>query len=511
MNYRCLTSEYSPALLIAIIRLNNQILQQTSIIKHPKIRMKNKKSVLFIYLEPTDSDYNICDRPEYRLVRRPQLGFQYLSAVLDEKGIKNDIIDQTIISFNIEDIVQKIKQEEILFIGFYTVDVLEGKVCQFTRQIKQKVNCPIVIGGPGTLKSNSYLEAGADLLCIGEGERTILEIVDFLNGIREIDDVKGICYLKNNQIIYNQPQELIKNLDEIPFPNRDKIDIKHYRDFFLYNMRLPYTTMTASRGCTYHCSFCTSHQIWNGKVRTRSVENVIKEIDILVKKYGVKYISFQDDVFGLNKKWLKKFTDILINRKYDLNLMCILHPFSFRKNREEMLTKLWNAGFNTISIGLQSADFKILEGIKRRPQEPASAMSLVKIAKNKGFLTSMSFIFGLPGETEDTIKKSIDYILQCKPHHAEFYSLTVLQGSLLEKEYHNKAITSIEKNVIRDWARYATKKFYRNPLVIWQNLYYIICNRPGWLLKLVKFSPILFTLIGYKKARPRVKRTMPLT
>ena len=441
-------------------------------------------SVLLIYLTQEGSSYGVSGKVEYRLVNRPKLGLLYLSAVLNQQGIENNILDQTTQPFLLEDLISILKRYRILFLGFYTADALESKVCNYIREIKKNTEVPIIVGGPGSLNPAPYINAETNIVCIGEGEKTILEIVDFLHEKRKINEVNGIAYSKNGGVVRSSPQDLIKDLDALPFPNRDKISIHHFRDFNIYNMKLPYTTMITSRGCLYRCSFCTSHNIWMGKIRSRSPLNVIEEIDELVRKYGVKFISFQDDIFGFNDDWLREFSGLLVGRKYNLNWMCILHPLSFRKKRNEMLDLLRAAGCNTISLGVQSADKNLLEGIRRRESELNSAIDLVKASKKRGMLTAISFILGLPGETKETINKTIDFAVKCKPHHAEFYSFAVLKGSEIDTKYKNKTITSLRKKEVSDFARYAMRKFYSNPMIIWQNIYYILRYSPIWPFKI---------------------------
>ena len=193
-------------------------------------------------------------------------------------------------------------------------------------------------------------------------------MVEFYNGKRLKEELKGVSYLKETSIYKAPPQEQIKNLDNLPFPDRSKIPINKYYDWFHFGMKKPYVNMMAARGCVFNCSFCTSWNIWERKYRMRSVDNVIAEIDFLREKYGIRYIAFHDDIWGLNNSWIIEFCKKLIARKYhNLHWMCILHPNSIRGNTKEILIYMKKAGCDAISFGLQSADPKMHHNVTSFP------------------------------------------------------------------------------------------------------------------------------------------------
>lgn len=459
--------------------------------------MNSFGKIIFVYLSPDDGSYSLRGIPEFRMSRRPQLGFQYLCATLEVEGYQTEILDQTIINFTPDWLVAYLHSKDILFVGFYCADVLIDKLTFYISHIKNTINTlPLVVGGPGTLHSKPYLEAGADLLCLGEGEVTAIEIAEYFRGIRRRDQVKGVCWLQNSTVVYALPQQQIENLDSLPFPLRDKIDMRYYHDYYIYNMQKPYVTMMASRGCAYRCSFCTSHEIWQHKVRFRSPENVVAEIDDIVARYGIRYIAFQDDIFALNEKWLRRFNELMKGRHPNLRWMCILHPLSFRSKRGEMMDLLKEAGCDCISMGLQSADANILTNVCRGPREPDLAKELIKEAKKRSMLTSMGYIFGLPGDTSETISKTISYVMECKPHHAEFYTLTVLKGSQIDRDFKNTPVTQLNYRELREWARKASARFYSHPATIWRNICYVLRHKPSWLLIAIRFLPNLLTVVG---------------
>lgn len=458
------------------------------------------KKVAFVYLTPTSKEYQITDDLGYDLQRRPQLGFQYLCAALGKMGIETNIFDQAVSGYSIGWLLEQAKEYDMM--GFYCSDPQEDKVKEYTKKIKQELNLLILVGGPSTLLNASFLDFGCDIVIHGEAERTIQQIIEHYNGEREIDEIKGISYKNESQAITALPQELIANLDELPFPDRSKVDINSYYDYYLFGMKTPYITMITSRGCLYRCAYCTSCKIWQYKYRRRTVDNVIAEIDEVIKKYQAKYIAFQDDVFGITNDWIEDFCEKLIARPYKIRWMAILHPFSIRSDTERILRLMRRAGCDTFSFGIQTAHKEILKNINRHPDEPEQLKKIIKIANKLGFVTASSYIFGLPGDTKQTIQTTIDYSLKCDSTLANYYTLSILRGSEIEISYKDKKICELSPEEITNLAAEASRKFYKRPGTILRIGYFAIKN-PRWLIRVILRLPSILAMIGFLKIKKR--------
>ncbi len=457
------------------------------------------RKIVFIYLTPISGEYQITDDMGYNVQRRPQLGFQYLCAVLERINVKTDIFDQSVSFFNLDWLLKKI--EEYDAVGFYCSDCQEEKVKFYCQKIKDKYQVPILVGGPSTLGNSTFLDFGCDFVVHGEGEMTIQQIVEYYNGERKIEDVKGVSYKKDDKIIEAPPQELIEDLDQLPFPDRSKVDINSYYDYLLFGMRTPYITMIASRGCLHRCSYCTSCKIWRYQYRRRSADNVLLEIDEMIEKYNIKFISFQDDIFGGTNNWIEEFCNKLISQPYKIRWMVIIHPFSIRKDTERILRLMKRAGCNTLSFGIQSAHPEILKNILRHPDEPEQLKKIIKIANRLGFVTAASYIFGLPGDTRETIQTTIDYSLNCGSLLANYYNLSVLRGSEIAIKYKDKKICELPEEEIIKLAVTASKKFYSRPAALFKIGYFIMKN-PRWLGRvLIKGLPSVLAKIGFMRAK----------
>jgi len=199
---------------------------------------------------------------------------------------------------------------------------------EFIKNISKKIKAlfpdiRLIVGGihPTSLLKKSIDEFEyVDIFVIGEGEITLLEI---LKNYKK-EKIKGIAFKKGKKVITNLQREFIQNLDELPFPARNMLpSLENYKLGFDWEGRTPATTIFTSRGCPFNCIYCASKVMWKRKVRFRSAENVLKEIDFLVKKYKIREILFYDDHFTLNKKRLLEICEGLIKRKYDLTWCCL--------------------------------------------------------------------------------------------------------------------------------------------------------------------------------------------
>jgi radical SAM superfamily enzyme YgiQ (UPF0313 family) len=458
------------------------------------------KRAAFVYLTQESEVYFLGDDVGYSVQRRPQLGLQYLCAVLESTGINTSIFDQTIVPFDADWIINHLKDFDM--VGFYCSDPQEEKVKSYCKKIRGKLSIPILVGGPSTLDNATFLEHGCDFVVHGEGEATIRQVVEYYDGIRKIEDVKGVSYRKDGSIFTSAPQDLIADLDTIPFPDRSKIDVNMYHDYFLFGMQKPYVTIMASRGCAYKCHFCTSYKLWGCRYRKRSVDNVLAEVDEVVKKYDAKYIAFQDDIFGLTNSWIEEFCTKLMKKPYKIRWMAILHPFSVKTDTEKMLKLMRRAGCDTLSFGLQAAHPVILQNINRNPEEPAALAKVLKVARKLKFITAVAYIFGLPGDTKETIQTTIDYSLRCGSTLANYFMLSVLRGSEIGEIYKNKKICELPASEIERLASYASKRFYSRPGTFLDVGYFIMKN-PWWIAGVGRNLPSILKRVGFGKPQKK--------
>ncbi|MDD5032691.1 MAG: radical SAM protein [Candidatus Pacebacteria bacterium] len=457
-----------------------------------------QEKCLFVYVGQPDMSFALAGKRDYDIKREPQIGFAYLVSVLRQQGVDSEILDFTITPYTKESLNSHIAEVSPLFVGFYGSAAMKDHMFEFLRATREKFpKLKIFAGGPDMFDCESYLNAGVDVFCLNEGEKTIVEMIEYCRGKINLPQIKGIAYKERGEIKYTPERELVKNLDELPMPAWDKFDLNNFYDYHVFDMRTPYTSIMASRGCPFKCSYCVSHKIWGGVYRSRSVESVLEEIDYLVKEKGVKYLMFQDDIWSwLNDDWAREFCQKLIERNYDLKWRCILHPFSFLKSRKEILPLMKKAGCSSITIGLQSASKEILKNVNRSPEQPQALADLVKELKKSGILNSVEFIFGLPGDTEETMEETIKFALKIKPTFCGFYVLTVLIGSDIWLAQKEGKFQPMPEELVQRKCKEAAKRFYTNPRVVFNTFEAILRTNPRWFLKVFGHGKYLLEIAG---------------
>jgi radical SAM superfamily enzyme YgiQ (UPF0313 family) len=331
-----------------------------------------------------------------------------------------------------------------------------------------------------------------DVVCWGEGEITLLEILSCLKKSGKFSEIQGISFENGNgEIVVTNPRSLITDLDNLPFP---EYKLRDYYDYTLTLAKRPFASVITSRGCYYKCAFCSSPAHWRGKVRQRSVENVISWLRNLTETQGVKFVQFVDDVFGQDSKWLNEFCRRMKQERFDLHWMADLHPLSLRKKKRHYLLKLREIGCVLLSYGAQSSDKDILARINRDSEEPEELKEHLSICNQIGIKTVLTYIFGLPGETKESISKSMKYIDENPSFLLDIHPLVVLPDSSLGK---NKYISSeLTAEEIDHYCYLALLKYYGNYKNLSRICLTILRENPSWL----KIIPYLFIKsFNYKK------------
>ncbi len=297
---------------------------------------------------------------------------------------------------------------DIIGITMFTANYKTGKIiANIAREINRKIK--IIVGGAhptidpeGTLKNIEF-----DYLVRGEGELTFLELV---NG-NELSGIKGLSYKINGKIINNPSRPLIKDLDSLPFPNRE---------LFLNNTpNMDYGNIITGRGCPYSCSYCASKKIWDKKVRFRSPENIINELVYLKKKFNSPLVYFVDDTFTLKKNRAKEICRRMIEKNLNLEWKCDTRVDCLD---HELVTLMKKAGCVRIKIGVETGSEKILRGINKGLTKDKIRKG-VEIIKKVDLPLTVYLMAGFPNETNEDIKQTIEF---AKEIDADYYSLSIV-------------------------------------------------------------------------------------
>ena len=330
------------------------------------------------------------------------LGICYLGAVLEKNNHLVTLFDFFSIPLNL---IEKTFFDKILeitphIIGFSMLTMNRTSSFHLINKIKKNFpNIKIIVGGVhcSTLYEQILLNYPVDVVCTGEGEAIINDIVENIDNIDKLKKIKGIAIKFNNRIIKNAPTELITDLDSLPFPKHDS--------FLNENSNVAY--ISTSRGCVGDCTFCSTRQYWGCNWRARNPKKVVDEIEYLIGKFPkLKYIWFYDDTFTLNNKRVIEFCDELIKRRIKINWICggRVHPISF-----EMLQSMKKAGCKVIMYGIESGSEKILRSMKKfitRKQ----IIHAFTLTRNAGINAGACLLVGLPGENDITVNETIDLL-----------------------------------------------------------------------------------------------------
>lgn len=322
-------------------------------------------------------------------------------------------------------IVSEIVSRDPDIIGFTTHTAAMTSVIYISRLLKKKMGVPIILGGthPTVMPELSLHESKADVAVIGEGEKTIIELVPALLEQSPLHTIKGIAYVKDSIFSLNEQRERIQDLDQIPFPARHLMDRSSYRaEAFGY--------VTSSRGCPFNCLFCTSRLIWGRQVVFRSVTNVLDEVEKVQATYGTKQFRFADDTFTLDRNRVLDFCKEIKERELDI---------SFRSTSRtdtvdaEVLSALKTAGCNRISFGVESGSQRILDLIGKK-STLKKARNAVKAAQKAGLFTIATFIVGNPTETLEELRATVKLIDEIHPSRSIINLMTVYPGTALYEE-----------------------------------------------------------------------------
>ena len=287
-------------------------------------------------------------------------------------------------------------------------------------------------------------DENVDIVIRGEGEYIMLNLVQALENQSSLHDVKGIVFEDKNskEIVVNPEAPLIQDLDELPFPALNLLPMKKYR---LLDMDTHMTTMITTRGCPMQCSFCSSAAMHGKKIRERSVENIVDEIEYLKTNYDIDTIAFMDDTFTLKKRKVMAICDEILKRNIEIMWGCTSRVDTLD---EKLLKKMKEAGCITIFIGVESADQQQLDNMCKNTTI-AKIENAFKIAHKLKIRTIASVALGMPGDTKEIMNKTVKFVHKLKPNYAIYSLATPYPGTRFYKE-------AFEKNLIKikDWSKY---------------------------------------------------------
>lgn len=440
---------------------------------------------------------------------RPHIGILTLAAVTRRAGYRTYVIDPYPYGWGNREIVSELKGmcPNVIGISAQTLGIINaGGLADAIKQTFPDV--PIIIGGQHVTalsERTMQLFGSFDFGCIGEGEETILELLDIIFEDKNAADVLGIAYRDGDSILVTPRRPYIKDLDSLPFPAWDLLP--HYpENFFPFtggSRKRPIGSLFSTRGCPWKCIFC-DRAVFGEEMRSFSAEYVMEMVKILYERHGIREIMFADDTMLAFRERTLEFAELLARANMNLRWECMARVIDADS---ELYTALKKSGCFEISFGIESASEKVsTTACKHLTREMIDRA--VSITKEAGIRVRGYFIFGLPGETKETLRESVDYILNgtlddvaifsCTPHPGSWlYGQTKKYGSFDEKwDKMNHLSTLFVPHNLKaeeiDNARLNTlKKFYLRPRYIYRSMQRMV--REG------SYSELFLRGMGYVK------------
>jgi len=392
--------------------------------------------------------YFLYEDPKEQKIMKPYppLGILYLSAYLKQNRVKNEVFDTTFSSK--KEFQEFLLEQRPPIIAIYTnlmtkINVIES--INFIKSQDSLKHARIILGGPDvTHNIENYLKEGADFIVFGEGEQTILELANnILLNNPFFDEIKGIAFMNPyNEVVKNPPRPKIRDIDTLPFPNREAIDMYKYFDVWKENHGQSAMTVSTQRGCPYTCKWCST-AVYGQSYRRRSAKLVADEMEYIKNTYNPDTVWFVDDVFTVSHKWLNSFRDEMRDRKIDLAFECITRA---DRLKPEVITALKEAGCFRVWIGAESGSQKIIDAMDRRV-DVVHVKEMIIEAKRQGIQAGTFIMLGYPGETEEDIETTIEYLKDAAPN---YFTVTVaypIKGTGLYEEVQDIRTTE------NDWSK----------------------------------------------------------
>lgn len=419
----------------------------------------------------------------------PPLGILYIAGTMEQVGVDVKVLDIDADKIPADKLVTSISNFRPDLIGITaTTPTIKGAF-GLSDLIKRHYEIPIVLGGihPTMNAAECIRHPSIDFVVKGEGEDIIKELViELIQGKRDFSKIKGLLWKDGGRFIFNGERELIGELDRIPFPARHLL-----KNFSAYKPpdaeHLPVASIMTTRGCPGRCTYCCTQNIFKDKYRMRGIDNVLGEIDEIIRAFKVKEIHIADDAFNANRERALNLCEAIRKRDLGINFE-FLNGLRADVIDEQILDAFKSIGIRNVGFGVENADESILKNVKKNIS-PEKVRRAIALSKKKGFKTWLFFMLGLPGETQATIKKTIAFANETDPDFAKFLIFKPYPGSVIYDEIKEKGLIDdldfnnygiytppvhrledLTKSDLLYWQKKAFRQFYFRPKKIWDHI-----------------------------------------
>ncbi len=344
------------------------------------------------------------------------LGLAYIAGVLNgNEKIKEICVVDELVQRKAESKIEELYPDVVCITSTTPSFKRACEIAEFANEL----GCKVVMGGVhATFRPEEALDH-AHIVVRGEGEKTVEELFEKIGGKTSLlKGIKGISFKVENEIFHNPPRKFIENLDSLPMPAYELFPLKKYKVM----------SLVTSRGCFYNCAYCCATRFWGRRVRFHSVERVVSEFE-KISSLGFRSVKVHDSTFTLNRERVVKICVELIKRKINIAWSCETRADHLDK---ELLEIMQRAGCFFICMGIDSADENVLRKNKRF-FDLKHAEKVFKWCKELGIKTRAYVVFGLEGETKESVEKTLEYLRRIEPDQIMLSLATAYPGTELEK------------------------------------------------------------------------------
>ncbi len=423
-------------------------------------------------------------------IKFPPVSLLLVATVLKKEGHEVVLYDASALRKSLKDLEEEIVDYQAVVILTSTMTVNEDAQVLARLKSKNKELVTVVYGGQPTFMPRYTLaREGIDIVVRREAEFVIRDLINALEkGNASWKKVKGIGFKEKEEVFLNEDYPFIENLDELPFPDRTMLP----RDIDYFNpvvKRMPYTTAFTVRGCPGKCTFCSSPSFYGRKIRFRSAESVLQELEI-IQSQGYQEVFYRDEMFPVSKKRVIDICQGMIERGWDLTWICSARIGTVDK---EMMKLMKEAGCHMIRFGVESGVQKILDNIKKGITVEETRQTF-RWAHEVEIDTHAHLMIGMPGETRETMNHTLRFIKEIDPTIITAGICTPYPGTGLFEEVRKK-YPQIGDGSQCDLQDLHTKSFYNEAFTALSNeelsrnirrFYRNFYLRPSYLLKWIK-------------------------
>jgi anaerobic magnesium-protoporphyrin IX monomethyl ester cyclase len=428
--------------------------------------------------------------PQFTRYPQPPVGLALITAILEKAGYAVTLLDANALDIKPEDIPAMVAGADVIGLTAMTPTISTTlKIAGYLKQSKPALK--IIMGGAhATMLTQETMDSSRDIDIVirGEGDESVLEVLQALEGNRLLDRVNGISYREGENIHFTADRTSLVDMDSLPFPAYHRLPWDKYRPHPPHGMSLPFAAIVTSRGCPYRCAYC-SKPVFGSKFRAQSPVRTVDELAYLKDRFGVKEVAFYDDSFTLDKKRVNAICEKIMGSGLKIAWTC-----ETRVNLVDqvLLHNMKQAGCYAVSYGIESALPEIIKTL-HKDTTLEQVEEAVRYSREAGLQVVGYFMLGSPGETPESIRQTISFAKKLKVDFAQFSVTTPFPGTELYDIYMRNRKESISwdsfvyagtdnpttpvfesdklsREDLKTWLRCAYRDFYLRPGYFWQRL-----------------------------------------